>query len=123
MSILTSICNFYNNLAPAYHEEIYCSIKQGQVTRFSFQKLILSCQKSNRGLRTLIYLGPRLWNNLAQSIKASMHNANCFKHNLKMLFLRNSKVLKTIHICFTEQHGLTFKSQSIPPPDSSLSTI
>ena len=89
-SILTSIYKFFNNSAPAYYEEIYCPMKQSQVTRFSFQKLTLSCQKSNRGLRTLSYLGPRLWNNLPQSLKAS-NNANSFKHKLKSAFFEKLK--------------------------------
>ena len=84
-SILTSIYKFFNNLAPAYYEEIYCPMNQVQATRFSFQKLTLPSQKSNRGLRTITYLGPRLWNSLPRDLKASS-NANTFKHKLKSKF-------------------------------------
>ena len=101
-SILTSIYKFFNNLAPAYYEEIYCPMNQIQVTRFSFQKLTLPSQKSNRGLRTITYLGPRLWNSLPRDLKASS-NANTFKHKLKSNLFEELKREKKVHTYFIDQ--------------------
>ena len=84
-SLLTSIYKFFNDLAPAYYSEIYCPMKQTQATRFSFQKLVLQCQNTNRGLRTINYLGPRLWNALPQTIKAA-GSVKSFKHKIKDAF-------------------------------------
>ena len=83
--VFLQVYKFFKNLAPAYYDEIYCPMNQTQATRSSFQKLTLPSQKSNRGLRTITYLGPRLWNSLPRDLKAS-NNANTFKHKLKNKF-------------------------------------
>lgn len=83
--LLTSIYNFINHLAPAYIAEIYCLVEQSHATRSFFQKLILPFRTSNRGLRTISYLGPRLWNALPTVIK-SAGSANTFKHKIKEMF-------------------------------------
>ena len=80
--LLTSIYSFINHLAPAYIAEIYCLVEQSHKTRSFFQKLILPFQTSNRGLRTISYLGPRLWNALLTVVK-SAGTANTFKHKIK----------------------------------------
>ena len=91
--VLTSIFKFFNNMAPAYYTEIYSPMNQSQSTRCSFQKLVLSHRKSNRGLRTLGYLGPRLWNALPQKLKTA-GSANNFKHMLKDAFFEKIKKIE-----------------------------
>ena len=44
-------------------------------------------QVTYRGLRTLTYVGPRLWNNLTSNIKSS-GSVNIFKHMLKVKLFR-----------------------------------
>ena len=61
---------------------------KGIPTRYSFQKLKLSRCKTNQGLNALSYIGPSLWNNLDNSLKAST-SLNTFKHNLKDNFFKN----------------------------------
>ena len=58
---------------------------KSQKTRFSFQKLMLPFRSTNRGLRTLGYLGPRLWNGLHTELKSSS-SVNNFKHKIKNNF-------------------------------------
>ena len=83
--VVSSIYKFINYLAPAYVAEMYCLVEQHQSTRSSFQKLFLPFRTTNRGLRTLSYLGPRLWNALPSGVK-STGSVNTFKHKLKELF-------------------------------------
>ena len=83
--LLVSIYNFFNKRAPEYFDEMYYPAEQGHKTRFSFKKLILSCRTTNRGLRMLSYLGPRLWNGLHTEIK-SASSTNNFKHKMKNCF-------------------------------------
>ena len=64
---------------------MYYPAERDQKTRYSYQKLILSCRTTNRGLRMLSYLGPRLWNGLHTEIK-SASSANNFKHKMKNCF-------------------------------------
>ena len=79
------IYKFFNKMAPEYFVEMYYPVEQCQKTRFSFQKLMLPCRTTNRGLCTLSYLGPRLWNALHTEIK-SANSANNFKHKIKNSF-------------------------------------
>jgi len=72
-------------MAPEYFVEMYYPSESWQKTRFSFQKLILPCRTTNRGLHMLSYLGPRLWNGLNTEIK-SASSANNFKHKIKNNF-------------------------------------
>ena len=83
--LLVNIYNFFNKMAPVYYDEMYYPAVRGQNTRFSFQKLILPSRCTNRGLRTLGYLGPRLWNGLNSDLKMAS-NANNFKHKVKDSF-------------------------------------
>ena len=83
--LLVNIYNFFNKRAPEYFVEMFYPAEQGLKTRSSYQKLILPCRTTNRGLRMLSYLGPRLWNGLHTEIK-SASNANNFKHKIKNRF-------------------------------------
>ena len=83
--ILSNIYKFFNNSAPCYISELYHPAKQFHVTRTSFQKLILPNKTTNRGLRNLNFVGPRLWNSLPSEIK-SVGTVNTFKHKVKESF-------------------------------------
>ena len=72
-------------MTAVYYDEMYYPAVRAQNTRFSFQKLILPYRCTNRGLRTLGYLGPRLWNGLNSDLKLSS-NVNNFKHKVKDSF-------------------------------------
>ena len=72
-------------MAPVNYDEMYYPAVRGHITRFSFQKLILPSRCTNKGLRTLGYLGPRLWNGLRSELKFST-NTNTFKHKIKEAF-------------------------------------
>ena len=86
--VCVGIFNFFAKSAPSYISEMYFPVEQSQVTRRSFNKLRIPNQKTNRGLKILSFVGPRLWNCLPNSLKSST-SANTFKHNLKKLFFDN----------------------------------
>tara|TARA_Y100000310_G_C20543976_1_gene744693 strand:+ start:63 stop:965 length:903 start_codon:yes stop_codon:yes gene_type:complete len=83
--LLVSIYKFFNKFAPEYFAEMYYPSERRQITRFSYQKLLLPSSTTNRGLRMLSYLGPRLWNGLHTETKAAS-SANNFKHKIKNNF-------------------------------------
>ena len=91
--LLTSIYKYFNGLAPVYYEEMYCPMNQNHVTRSSYQKLVFSHSKSNRGQKILSYIGPRLWNSTPNAIKAS-NSTNLFKHALKDSLFSNIKKIE-----------------------------
>ena len=66
---------------------MYHPVGLSQKTRRTFNNLKIPNQVTNRGLRTLSYVGPRLWNNLTSNIKSS-GSVNIFKHMLKEKFFR-----------------------------------
>ena len=84
-SVCVSIFRFFENTAPVYISEMYHSVEQSHRTRRSLNKLHLPNQITNRGLRTLSYIGPRLWNALSSTIKLAS-SVNTFKHELKKQF-------------------------------------
>ena len=86
--VCVNIFNFFAGTAPAYVCEMYHPVEQSRVTRRSLKKLCLPNQKTNRGMRTLSYIGPRLWNNLPMKIKAAL-NVNAFKHQIKEQFFKD----------------------------------
>ena len=83
--ILTSIYNFFNGAGPVYLSEMYHPIGQRQITRRTFNTLKIPNQITNRGLRTISYVGPRVWNNLVSEVKSS-GSVNSFNHMLKEIF-------------------------------------
>ena len=86
-SMCVNIFNFFAKIAPAYISEMYSSVEQSQHTRTSLKQLKLPNQTTNRGLKTLSYIGPRLWNALPISI-LSVNSVNSFKHKLKENFFK-----------------------------------
>ena len=53
-------------------------------------KLDLPLRQSSLGQKTISYLGPKTWNNLAAEIKLQ-RSVNTFKHNIKRLFFDKLK--------------------------------
>lgn len=62
-------------------------IEQSQHTRRSFKQHKFPNKTTNLGLKTLSYIGPRLWNALPTSL-LSVNNVNNFKHRLKENFFK-----------------------------------
>ena len=83
--VCVSIFNFFAKTAPTYISEMYNPVEQSRHTRRSFKQLKLPNQTTNRGLKTLSYIGPKLWNALPTSI-LSVNSVNNFKHRLKENF-------------------------------------
>ena len=93
----TSIFKFFMGNAPTYMSEMYFPVKQSLYTRRSFNKLCLPNKNTTRGIKTLSYIGPRIWNNLSISLK-SAPTINIFKHRLKYSFFENlSKAEENIY--------------------------
>ena len=80
--VVTNAFKFFNNLSPLYMEHVFSPGDQGRVTRHSFQKLNLPLRKTVQGQRTLSFVGPSLWNQLPNDVKACK-TTNGFKHALK----------------------------------------
>ena len=59
-------------------------------TRSSFQKLKIPRRKTNIGLKSLLYTGPSLWNNLNKNLKRSS-SVNDFKHKIKEFYFEELK--------------------------------
>jgi len=85
--VCVNIFNFFAKTAPAYISEMYNPVEQSRYTRRSSKQLKLPNQITNRGLKTLSYIGPKLWNALPTSI-LSVNNVNNFKHKLKENFFK-----------------------------------
>ena len=86
--VCVGIFNFFVGAAPTYISEMYFPLEQSQCTRRSFNKLWIPNQRTNRGLKILSYLGPRLWNTLPNFLK-SAKSVNDFKHKLKESFFNS----------------------------------
>ena len=86
--VCVGIFNFIAEAAPLYISEMFFPVEQSQNTRRSLNKLQIPYQRTNRGLKMLSYVGPRLWNSLPNSLK-SVNGVNNFKHKSKELFFDN----------------------------------
>ncbi len=86
--VCVGIFNFFVGVAPTYISEMYFPLEQSHCTRRSLNKLWIPNQRTNRGLKMLSYLGPRLWNVLPNFLK-STKNVNGFKHKLKESFFNS----------------------------------
>ena len=84
---LRKYLQFFANTAPAYISEMYKPVEQSRHTQGSFKQLKLPNQTTKRGLHTLSYMGPRLWNALPTSV-LSVDSVNTCKHNLKENFFK-----------------------------------
>ena len=89
--IASTVFKFYNGSAPDYLSEIYFPADHDGIrTRFSFQKLKLPFKRTNMGKNSLSFIGPYLWNSLANNFKMCL-NVNNFKHLFKKHFLLEIK--------------------------------
>ena len=66
---------------------MYNPVEVNRYTRRSVKQLKLPNKTTNRGIRTLSYIGPKLWNALPTSI-LSVNSVNNFKHKLKETFFK-----------------------------------
>ena len=66
---------------------MYNPVEQSRYTQRSSKQLKLPNQITNRGLKTLSYISPKLWNALPTSI-LSVNNVNNFKHKLNEIFFK-----------------------------------
>ena len=91
--ILSSLYKSHVNNASNYMNEVFTHAESNGIPiRFSYQKLKVPHRKTNKGLRSLSYIGPSLWNKLDKSLKTSI-SLNAFKHNLKDYYLKNKRVV------------------------------
>ena len=86
-AFLSSIYKFFNSESPEYFNEIYFPAEPSNInTQSSFQRLKQPFRKLNKGLNSVSYSGPLLWNKLPIEIKRS-GSTNSFKHNVKNYYL------------------------------------
>ena len=78
-------------MAPQYFNEMYYPVVQGYESRSSFQKLNIPFKTTNRGQKSLSYLGPKMWNGLNRELKMST-SVNNFKHKLKSNFFAQLQI-------------------------------
>ena len=77
----------FNSENPEYFNEIYFPAEPNNINTLpSFQRLRKLLKKSNKGLNSVSYSGPSLWNKLPIEIKRS-GSTNTFKHNVQNYYL------------------------------------
>ena len=77
----------FNSENPEYFNEIYFPAEPNNInTLSSFQRLRKLLKKSNKGLNSVSYSGPSLWNKQPIEIKRS-GSTNTFKHNVQNYYL------------------------------------
>ena len=82
---MSSIYKLFNSESPEYFNEIYFPAKLSNInTRSSFQRL----KQPVKGLNSVSYSGPSLWNKLPIEIKRS-GSTNNFKQCKKLLSNKN----------------------------------
>ena len=80
-------------MSPQYMSEIFHPSHSRYNTRMAKLKLDLPLRQSCLGQKTISYLGPKTWNNLAAEIKLR-RSVNTFKHVIKRLFFDKLKKTK-----------------------------
>ena len=88
--ICVNIFKFFNKMSPQYMSEIFHPSHSQYNTRMATLKLNLPFQQSCLGQKTISYLGPNTWNNLAAETKLR-RSVNTFKHDIKKLFFDKLK--------------------------------
>ena len=77
----------FNSESPEYFNEIYFPAEPSNInTQSSFQRLKQPLRKWNKGLNSVSYSDPSLWNKLPVEIKRS-GSINSFNHNVKNYYL------------------------------------
>ena len=83
----TSIFKFFSEMCPKYMNKIYKTTNQNNtITRNSSLKLFQPLRTKVLSQKCLSYLGPFIWNALADDIKLS-NSVNTFKHKVKKVKL------------------------------------
>ena len=77
-------------MSPQYMSEIFHPSHSRYNTRMATLKLDLPFRQSCPGQKTISYLGPNTWNNLAAETKLRK-SVNTFKHDIKKLFFDKLK--------------------------------
>ena len=88
--ICVNIFKFFNKMSPQYMSEIFHPSHSRYNTRMATLKLNLPFRQSCLGQKTISYLGPNTWNNLAAETKLG-RSVNTFKHDIKKLFFDKLK--------------------------------
>ena len=88
--ICVNIFKFFNKMSPQYMSEIFHPSHSRYNTRMATLKLNLPFRQSCFGQKTISYLGPNTWNNLAAETKLR-RSVNTFKHDIKKLFFDKLK--------------------------------
>ena len=88
--ICVNIFKFFNKMSPQYMLEIFHPTHSRYNTRMATLKLNLPFRQSCLGQKTISYLGPNTWNNLAAETKLR-RSVNTFKHDIKKLFFDKLK--------------------------------
>ena len=89
--ICVNIFKFFNKMSPQYMSEIFHPSHSRYNTRMATLKLDLPFRQSCPGQKTISYLGPNTWNNLAAETKLR-RSVNTFKHDIKKLFFDKLKM-------------------------------
>ena len=88
--ICVNIFKFFNKMSPQYMSEIFHPSHSRYNTHMATPKLDLPFRQSCPGQKTISYLGPNTWNNLAAETKLR-RSVNTFKHDIKKLFFDKLK--------------------------------
>ena len=88
--ICVNIFKFFNKMSPQYMSEIFHPSHSRYNTHMATLKLDLPFRQSCPGQKTISYLGPNIWNNLAAETKLR-RSVNTFKHDIKKLFFDKLK--------------------------------
>ena len=79
--ICVNVYKYFNHIAPAYMSDIFIPQQTQINSRNSMFRLKTQIKKSNMVQNSLFFLGPKLWNTLADEIKSSK-STNSFKHKV-----------------------------------------
>ena len=88
--IRVNIFKFFNKMSPQYMSEIFHPSHSRYNTHMATLKLDLPFRQSCPGQKTISYLGPNTWNNLAAETKLR-RSVNTFKYDIKKLFFDKLK--------------------------------
>ena len=98
--IAAHVFKFFKNNCPAYIHELFSQATTSSInTRHSYMKLTQPFRKRNFGKNNLSFLGPKIWNELPESIKNS-NLLNTFKHKVKDHFFSIMENKENCHFIF-----------------------
>ena len=119
LQVTSFVYECLNNLAPIYFREYFVSIHSvhniGTRQSKTGDLFALRCNTTQYGLRSIHYLGVRIWNSLPIEIRESP-SPSIFKEKLKDFFQPIRKALKTPEFVLSEAIYLRTK-KSFEAPD------